>query len=222
MNVDNLMARLGPSSFSVPDGARRDVSDPKQTSKTLAKVRRALGLRKLSGDSATRSHGTATRSYDLSAMSPQDIAAAVAFIKDDLARELFCIARWPGYVDRHPDAESNAYTMLLRKMMDRRREIEERHEEEWASAPSRGAKHRDSRKREEWPSIRSDMYKMLCMVGVSFADGGGFPSGRVIAKACGIEQAAYFENWRVVTDWVESEIQRMQADANRQFAAALK
>ena len=50
-------------------------------------------------------------------MTPQDIAAALGFVRDPLARELFCLTRWPGYAER----DNRETRVLLLSARDGRR-----------------------------------------------------------------------------------------------------
>lgn len=215
------MARLGPQTFRAPDGSRRNVSGPKQADKTLRKVRRALELSSVGVESSTRAHGTETRSYDFSAMSPQDIAAAVGFIGDPLSRELFCLARWPGYADRMPDAMSECVRLMELHIL---REFGRRY---WMAIAKHAGKQGGRTADNPRGRVSSDwahpcaVYYAIAQIAVICA-GGSLPSGEKIAKACEITQPAYAQSWTAVMHWAHEDTGRMIANAEHQFVAAIK
>lgn len=221
MSVDSLMAKLGPQTFRVPGGARRNVSGLKPADKTLRKVRRALELSSVGVESSTRSHGTETRSYDIQALSPQDIAAAVGFIRDELSRELFCLAHWPGYSDRMPNAQGEAIEMMARRLND---EFEHRlglaNSERMQRTGKRDPNNPRNRLQMSWP-MPCGTYEHLATIAVMSA-GAGMPGSGVIAKLCGISDTALRASWRDVIAWIDADVSRMLSEAESGFKRAIK
>jgi len=116
MSTAKLIARLGPKVARLPMGEKRAARGLPQSEKTVRKVRKAMQLATVGGvESITRVHGSQTQSIDCDAMTPQDIAAALGFVLDPLAREVFCLARWPGYAERDL---LETRVLVLRMVMD--------------------------------------------------------------------------------------------------------
>ena len=114
--TDSLLAKLGPKVAKIPAGEKRVSAGLMTGEKTMRKVRAAMSLATIGGvEASTRVHGSQTQSMDYDALSPQDVAAALGFIRDPLAREVFCLARWPGYAERDI---SETRVLILRRVMD--------------------------------------------------------------------------------------------------------
>lgn len=210
--TDKLIARLGPKVCRMPAGEKRASAGLPQSEKTLRRVKRALGL---SGrDSLTRVTGSQTQSQDVDAQTPQDIAAAIGFIRDPLARELFCYVRWPGYA-----ARDNRETMvlLLRRVMD---EGQRRHDEyitEWLRGLMDG--NGDSPSACKWP-VKLDKYPRIVTLCMRHLDGSGLPTDERVAKALAIHVRNYRKTWRAVVEWVHEDFMRMVTGAEREFRRA--
>lgn len=210
--TDKLIARLGPKVCRMPAGENRASAGLPQSEKTLRRVKRALGL---SGrDSLTRVSGSQTQSQDVDAQTPQDIAAAIGFIRDPLARELFCCVRWPGYA-----ARDNRETMvlLLRRVMDEGQRRTDEHITAWLSEMMGGDCGRAVAER--WP-VKLDRYPRIVDLCMRHMDGSGLPDVRKIAKALAISERAYHKSWRRVVEWVHDDFSRMVLTAEQQFKRA--
>lgn len=210
--TDKLIARLGPKVCRMPAGEKRASAGLPQSEKTLRRVKRALGL---SGrDSLTRVSGSQTQSQDVDAQTPQDIAAALGFIRDPLARELFCHVRWPGYAERD---SRETMVLLLRRVMDEGQRRTDEHITAWLSEMLGGNCGRAVAER--WP-VKLDRYPRIVDLCMRHMDGSGLPDVRKIAKALAISERAYYRSWRRVVEWVHDDFARMVATAERQFREA--
>lgn len=210
--TDKLIARLGPKVCRMPAGEKRASAGLPQSEKTLRRVKRALGL---SGrDSLTRVSGSQTQSQDVDAQTPQDIAAALGFIRDPLARELFCHVRWPGYAERD---NRETRVLLLRRVLDEGQRRTDEHITAWLSEMLGGNCGRAVAER--WPA-KLDRYPRIVDLCMRHMDGSGLPDVRKIAKALAISERAYHKSWRRVVEWVHDEFARMVATAERQFREA--
>lgn len=208
-----LIAKLGPKTCHMPAGERRAAAKLPAGKKNLHKVRRALEIRGGS-DSITRVHGSQTQSMDIDAQSPQDIAAALGFIRDPLARELFCHVRWPGYAERD---NRETEVLLLRRVMDEG----QRRQDEFITAWLRGLLDGsvDAPATERWP-MKFDRYPKVVRLCMRHLDGSGLPEVRKVAKAIGISERAYHKSWRRVVEWVHDEFAGMVRKAEGQFKSA--
>lgn len=210
--TDKLIARLGPKVCRMPAGEKRASAGLPQSEKTLRRVKRALGL---SGrDSLTRVSGSQTQSQDVDAQTPQDIAAALGFIRDPLARELFCHVRWPGYAERD---NRETRVLLLRRVLDEGQRRTDEHITAWLSEMLGGNCGRAVAER--WPA-KLNRYPRIVDLCMRHMDGSGLPDVRKIAKALAISERAYHKSWRRVVEWVHDEFARMVATAERQFREA--
>ena len=210
--TDKLIARLGPKVCRMPAGEKRASAGLPQSEKTLRRVKRALGL---SGrDSLTRVSGSQTQSQDVDAQTPQDIAAAIGFIRDPLERELFCCVRWPGYAERD---NRETRVLLLRRVMDEGQRRTDEHITAWLSEMMGGDCGRAVAER--WP-VKLDRYPRIVDLCMRHMDGSGLPDVRKIAKALAISERAYHKSWRRVVEWVHDDFSRMVLTAEQQFRRA--
>lgn len=213
--TDKLLAKLGPKISRMPAGEKRATPGLPRSEKNLRKVRRALGVAG-GRDSITRVHGSQTQSVDIDAQSPQDIAAALGFIRDPLGRELFCHVRWPGYA-----ARDNRETMvlLLRRVMD---EGQRRHDDyitEWLRGLMDGDT--ESPTACKWP-VKLDKYPRIVTLCMRHLDGSGLPTDERVAKALAIHVRNYRKTWRAVVEWVHEDFMRMVTIAEREFRRAVE
>ena len=222
MRADKLLAKLGTKAAPIPGGQRRSAHLKGCAPKTLGKVKRALGLQNSGIEPMTRAHGSQTQSMDYDAMTPQDIAAAAGFISDPLAREVFCIARWPNYYRR---TNGEAKVLVLRKLLD---EAQRRHDEyitAWLKYEMHGDRvslsEMELRKQETWPA-KLEMYPRIVKFLFGYADGSGLPDSYRIAKGIGIARSAYFRNWRNAVEWAHEYLTGLVCTAERQFLSALQ
>lgn len=210
--TDKLIARLGPKVCRMPAGEKRASAGLPQSEKTLRRVKRALGL---SGrDSLTRVSGSQTQSQDVDAQTPQDIAAALGFIRDPLARELFCHVRWPGYAERD---NRETRVLLLRRVLDEGQRRTDEHITAWLSEMMGGDCGRAVAER--WP-VKLGRYPRIVDLCMRHMDGSGLPDVRKIAKALAISERAYHKSWRRVVEWVHDDFSRMVLTAEQQFKRA--
>ncbi len=210
--TDKLLARLGPKVCRMPAGEKRAAAGLPQSEKTLRQVKRALGLR--GSDSLARVIGLQTQSQDVDAQTPQDIAAALGFIRDPLARELFCHVRWPGYAERD---SRETMVLLLRRVMDEGQRRTDEHITAWLSEMMGGDCGRAVAER--WP-VKLDRYPRIVDLCMRHMDGSGLPDVRKIAKALAISERAYHKSWRRVVEWVHDDFSRMVLTAEQQFKRA--
>ena len=210
--TDKLLARLGPKVCRMPAGEKRAAAGLPQSEKTLRRVKRALGLR--GSDSLARVSGSQTQSQDVDAQTPQDIAAALGFIRDPLARELFCLTRWPGYAERD---NRETRVLLLRRVMDEGQRRTDEHITAWLSEMMGGDCGRAVAER--WP-VKLDRYPRIVDLCMRHMDGSGLPDVRKIAKALAISERAYHKSWRRVVEWVHDDFSRMVLTAEQQFKRA--
>ena len=217
MSTAKLIARLGPKVARLPMGEKRAARGLPQAEKTVRKVRKAMQLASVSGvESMTRVHGSQTQSMDYDAMTPQDVAAALAFIRDPLGRELFCLTRWPGYADRD---NRETRVLLLRRVMDEGQRRADEHITAWLSEMMGGDCGRAMSER--WP-VKLDRYPRIVDLCMRHMDGSGLPDAKRCAKAIGISERAFNKSWRRVVDWVHDDFCRMVAIAERQFRDAVQ
>ena len=222
MSTDSLLAKLGPKVARIPSGERRIAAGLLTAPKSLAKVKRALQLRSSGVESMTRVHGTQTQSADLEALSPQDVAAALAYIRDPLAREVFCLARWPGYAERDV---SETRVLILRRVMDEGQRRTDEAITAWLAvemAPTRDHKI-DAQRRaaEKWP-VRLEMYPRLVDLAMLHLDGSGLPEQEAIAKRLKVSSRRFRSTWQGVMDWIYADLLAMAQTAERQFREAMK
>ena len=223
MSTESLMAKLGPKVARIPAGETRVSPDLMTAKKTARKVRKAMELATIGGvEAMTRVHGSQTQSMDYDALTPQDVAAALGFIADPLAREVFCLARWPGYAERDV---SETRVLLLRKVMDEGQRRQDEAITAWLQVelnPSHN--HRldaDRRQREKWPA-RLCMYPRMVDLAMLHLDGSGLPDSDTVAKRLKISRSKFYKNWRGAMEWIHSELSAMVGSAEGQFRAALK
>lgn len=211
--TDKLLARLGPKVCRMPAGEKRAAAGLPQSEKTLRRVKRALGLR--GSDSLARVSGSQTQSQDVDAQTPQDIAAALGFIRDPLARELFCHVRWPGYAERD---SRETMVLLLRRVMD---EGQRRHDDyitEWLRGLMDG--NGDSPSACKWP-VKLDKYPRIVTLCMRHLDGSGLPTDERVAKALAIHVRNYRKTWRAVVEWVHDDFTRMVQAAEKDFRSLI-
>ena len=217
MSTAKLLAKLGPKVARIPMGEKRAARGLPRAEKTIRAVRKAMELGTVGGvDPLTRVHGSQTHSMDYDAMTPQDIAAALGFVRDPLARELFCLTRWPGYAERD---NRETRVLLLRRVMDEGQRRTDEHITAWLSEMMGGDCGRAVAER--WP-VKLDRYPRIVDLCMRHMDGSGLPDAKRCAKAIGISERAFNKSWRRVVDWVNDDFCRMVAIAERQFRDALK
>jgi hypothetical protein len=151
---------------------------------------------------------------DYDAMTPQDIAAALGFIRDPLARELFCLTRWPGYAERD---NRETRVLLLRRVMDEGQRRTDEHITAWLSEMLGGDCGRAVAER--WPA-KLDRYPRIVDLCMRHMDGSGLPEVRRIAKALAISEQVYRRRWRAVVEWVHDDFTQMMRRAEDQFRRA--
>ena len=223
MSTESLMAKLGPKVARIPAGEKRVSKGLMTAKKTARKVREAMELAKIGGvEAMTRVHGSQTQSMDYDALTPQDVAAALGFIADPLAREVFCLARWPGYAERDV---SETRVLILRKVMDEGQRRQDEAITAWLQVelnPSRN--HRldaDCRQRDKWPA-RLCMYPRMVDLAMLHLDGSGLPDSDAVAKKLKVSRSKYYKNWRGAMEWIHGELTTMVTSAEGQFRDALK
>ena len=215
MSTAKLLAKLGPKVARIPMGEKRAAAGLPQTQRTVRKVRKAMELRTVCGvEPLTRVHGSQTQSMDYDAMTPQDIAAALGFIRDPLARELFCLTRWPGYAERD---NRETRVLLLRRVMDEGQRRTDEHITAWLSEMMGGDCGRAVAER--WPA-KLDRYPRIVDLCMRHMDGSGLPEVRRIAKALAISEQVYRRRWRAVVEWVHDDFTQMMRRAEDQFRRA--
>jgi hypothetical protein len=215
MSTAKLLAKLGPKVARIPMGEKRAAAGLPQTQRTVRKVRKAMELGTVGGvDPLTRVHGSQTQSMDYDAMTPQDIAAALGFIRDPLARELFCLTRWPGYAERD---NRETRVLLLRRVMDEGQRRTDEHITAWLSEMLGGDCGRAVAER--WPA-KLDRYPRIVDLCMRHMDGSGLPEVRRIAKALAISEQVYRRRWRAVVEWVHDDFTQMMRRAEDQFRRA--
>lgn len=223
MSTESLMAKLGPKVARIPAGEKRVNPSLMTGAKTMGRVRAAMELATIGGvEASTRVHGSQTQSMDYDQLTPQDVAAALGFIADPLAREVFCLARWPGYAERDV---SETRVLILRRVMD---EGQRRHDEAitaWLQvelSPTRDHKSQaEQRAREKWPG-RLGMYPRMVDLAMLHLDGSGLPECDAVAKTLRVARSKYYANWRNAMEWIHAELTTMVRSAEGQFRAALK
>lgn len=221
--TDKLIARLGPKVCRMPAGEKRASAGLPQSEKTLRRVKRALGL---SGrDSLTRVSGSQTQSQDVDAQTPQDIAAALGFIRDPLARELFCLARWPGYAERDL---LETRVLVLRMVMDEGQRLQDEAitaalQEEYEPTAANKAR-ADQLKARMWPAIlkKMCMYSRMVDLALRYLDGSGLPEQAVVAKKLKVSERRFRSTWRAPMEWIHDRLHTMSKTAEEQFRAAAK
>ena len=215
MSTAKLLAKLGPKVARIPMGEKRAAAGLPQTQRTVRKVRKAMELGTVGGvDPLTRVHGSQTQSMDYDAMTPQDIAAALGFVRDPLARELFCLTRWPGYAERD---NRETRVLLLRRVMDEGQRRTDEHITAWLSEMLGGDCGRAVADR--WP-VKLDRYPRIVDLCMRHMDGSGLPDVRKIAKALAISEQVYRRRWRAVVEWVHDDFSQMMRRAEDQFRKA--
>jgi hypothetical protein len=217
------MAKLGPKVARIPAGEKRVSKSLLKGKATMRTVRKAMELANIGGvESFTRVHGSQTQSMDLEALSPQDVAAALGYIRDPLAREVFCLARWPGYAERDV---SETRVLILRRVMDEGQRRTDEAITAWLAvelAPTRDHKI-DAQRRasEKWP-VRLEMYPRLVDLAMLHLDGSGLPDQESIAKRLCVSSRRYRACWRAVMEWVYADLLALTQIAERQFREAVK
>lgn len=221
--TDSLLAKLGPKVAKIPAGEKRIAKDQLTVKPTLRMVRRAMELATIGGvEASTRVHGSQTQSMDYDALSPQDVAAALGMIRDPLAREVFCLARWPGYADRDM---SETRVLILRRVMDEGQRRTDEAITAWLQVemnPTRDHKiDAERRNREKWP-VRLEMYPRMVDLAMLHLDGSGLPDQEAVAKKLRISSRRFRSSWRDVMEWIYSDLLAMARAAESQFKAAMK
>lgn len=223
MSTESLLAKLGPKVARIPAGEKRVSKDLMTAKKTARKVRLAMEVGRIGGvESMTRVHGSQTQSMDYDQLTPQDVAAALGFIRDPLAREVFCLARWPGYAERDV---SETRVLILRRVMDEGQRRQDEAITAWLQVelnPSRN--HRldaDRRQRDKWPA-RLCMYPRMVDLAMLHLDGSGLPDSDTVAKRLRISRSKFYKNWRGAMEWIHAELSGMVGSAEDQFRAALR
>ena len=223
MSTDTLLAKLGPKVARIPAGEKRVSKSLLKGKATMRTVRKAMELANIGGvESFTRVHGSQTQSMDLEALSPQDVAAALGYIRDPLAREVFCLARWPGYAERDV---SETRVLILRRVMDEGQRRTDEAITAWLAvemAPTRDHKI-DAQRRaaEKWP-VRLEMYPRLVDLAMLHLDGSGLPEQEAIAKRLKVSSRRFRSTWQGVMDWIYADLLAMAQTAERQFREAMK
>lgn len=219
--TDQLLAKLGPKVARLPSGERRIAKSLLTVAPTLRRLKVAMEIRGSGDESMTRVHGSQTQSMDYDQMTPQDVAAALGFIRCPIARELFCCARWPDY--RGDGAELRI--LLARRVMDEGQRRTDEKITAWLTAeltPTRSNRIDLERAQEqEWPMIR-DTYLHLIALAMQHLDGSGLPSPELIAKAVGISKRRYYSSWRVVMDWIYDDFRSLVHQAECEFRTAIR
>lgn len=223
MSTDSLLAKLGPKVARIPSGEKRVSADLLHGKKTLRKVRTAMELATIGGvEASTRVHGSQTQSMDYDQMTPQDIAAAVGFIRDPLERAVFCLARWPGYADRD---NSETRIMILRRVMDEGQRRTDEAITAWLQVElSPSFAHRIAagrRNKEKWPQ-RLEVYPRMVDLALLHLDGSGLPEPEIVAKRLRISRTRYYACWRQVMEWIHADLLAMANNSERQFVSAIK
>ena len=223
MSTDTLLAKLGPKVARIPSGERRVAPGLLTGSKSMRKLRSAMEIANIGGvESMTRVHGTQTQSIDYDALSPQDVAAALGFIRDPLAREVFCLARWPGYAERDV---SETRVLILRRVMDEGQRRTDEAITAWLQVeltPTRANKVDAARvAKHKWP-VRLEMYPRMVDLAMMHLDGSGLPDQEAIAKRLRISSRRFRACWRGVMDWIHADVLALAETAERQFKAAMK
>lgn len=223
MSTESLMAKLGPKVARIPAGEKRVNPSLMTGAKTMGKVRAAMELATIGGvEASTRVHGSQTQSMDYDKLTPQDVAAALGFIADPLAREVFCLARWPGYAERDV---SETRVLILRKVMDEGQRRQDEAITAWLQvelSPTRDHKtEAERRAREKWPA-RLCMYPRMVDLAMLHLDGSGLPECDAVAKRLRVARSKYYANWRGAMEWIHAELTTMVRSAEGQFRAALK
>lgn len=223
MSTDSLLAKLGPKVARIPAGEKRVSPSLMTGAKTMRKVRAAMELATIGGvEASTRVHGSQTQSMDYDQLTPQDVAAALGFIADPLAREVFCLARWPGYAERDV---SETRVLILRRVMDEGQRRQDEAITAWLQVelnPTRGNKtDAERRARDKWPA-RMCMYPRMVDLAMLHLDGSGLPECDIVAKRLKVSRSKFYKNWRGAMDWIHSELTTMVSSAEGQFRAALK
>ncbi len=222
MSTASLLAKLGPKVANIPTGARRAAKSLESGAKTLTRVRHALGLCGSGVEPMTRVHGSQTHSADLDALSPQDVAAALGFVSDPLAREVFCLARWPGYSERDI---SETRIMILRRVMDEGQRRTDEAITAWLAvelSPSHSARVMSERiAAQKWP-LKLAMYPRMVDLAMRHLDGSGLPDQEAIAKRLKISSRAFRKSWRSPMEWIYDDLLGMARAAESQFRGALK
>ena len=222
-NTDVLLAKLGPKVARIPAGEKRVSKSLLKGKATMRTVRKAMELANIGGvESFTRVHGSQTQSMDLEALSPQDVAAALGYIRDPLAREVFCLARWPGYAERDV---SETRVLILRRVMDEGQRRQDEAITAWLQVelnPTRN--HRldaDRRQRDKWPA-RLCMYPRMVDLAMLHLDGSGLPDSDTVAKRLKISRSKFYKNWRDPMEWIHNYLSVMTSAAERDFKENIK
>ena len=221
--TDALLAKLGPKVAKMPSGERKVSADCLQGPRSLPKVRKALELRNVSGvQPMTRVTGSQTQSLDYDAMTPQDVAAALGFIKDPLAREVFCLARWPGYAERDL---SETRVLILRRVMDEGQRLQDEAITAWLQVefePTSANKAEAQRRaKEKWPN-RLEMYPKLVDVAMRYTDGSGMPDQQATAKLLRVSERRFRSTWKAPMEWIHGYLCGLVQTAESQFRSAVK
>lgn len=223
MSTDALLAKLGPKVARIPAGEKRVAQSLLTVKPTLRRVRTAMELANIGGvEASTRVHGSQTQSMDYDALTPQDIAAALGMIRDPLAREVFCLARWPGYAERDV---SETRVLILRRVMDEGQRRQDEAITAWLQvelSPTRD--HRidaERRNSEKWPA-RLEMYPRMVDLAMLHLDGSGLPDQESIAKLLRVSSRRFRACWRPVMDWIHCDLLEMAKMAESQFRQAMK
>jgi len=221
--TDSLLAKLGPKVAKIPAGEKRVSAGLMTGEKTMRKVRAAMSLATIGGvEAMTRVHGSQTQSMDYDALSPQDVAAALGFIRDPLAREVFCLARWPGYAERDL---SETRVLILRRVMDEGQRRQDEAITAWLQVelnPTRDHKiDAERRNREKWPA-RLEMYPRMVDLAMLHLDGSGLPDQEAVAKKLRVSSRRFRACWRGVMDWIHEDLLTMAKNAEWQFRQAMK
>lgn len=226
MSTAKLIARLGPKVARLPMGEKRAARGLPQSEKTVRKVRKAMQLATVGGvESITRVHGSQTQSIDCDAMTPQDIAAALGFVLDPLAREVFCLARWPGYAERDL---LETRVLVLRMVMDEGQRLQDEAitaalQEEYEPTAANKAR-ADQLKARMWPAIlkKMCMYSRMVDLALRYLDGSGLPEQAVVAKKLKVSERRFRSTWRAPMEWIHDRLHTMSKTAEEQFKAAAK
>jgi len=223
VSTDTLLAKLGPKVARIPAGEKRVNPDLLRVPKTARKIRLAMEIGRIGGvESMTRVTGTQTQSMDYDALSPQDVAAALGFIRDPLAREVFCLARWPGYAERDL---SETRVLILRRVMDEGQRRQDEAITAWLQvelSPTRDHKiDAERRNREKWPA-RLEMYPRMVDLAMLHLDGSGLPDQEAVAKKLRVSSRRFRACWRGVMDWIHEDLLTIAKNSEWQFRQAMK
>ena len=150
------------------------------------------------------------------------MAAALGFIKDPLAREVFCLARWPGYAERDL---SETRVLILRRVMDEGQRLQDEAITAWLQVefePTSANKAEAQRRaKEKWPN-RLEMYPKLVDVAMRYTDGSGMPDQQATAKLLRVSERRFRSTWKAPMEWIHGYLCGLVQTAESQFRSAVR